>query len=217
MSHRRLASVWAQLQGRVDVDNILREIIGEYTLKESACFNDPRIIRTNALQFISNLKIIFDFHRTSLVSPSHSTPACPPPLRFDTLFSAILLLLKLKSDVFKPPHNFVPSYEADCGFIAQTLFSGLRALLLFSSASDRDCRIIQIKFSKAWENEEFNDHDDMLVNYLCRSMVKELCHSSCSQFHDPACGKLELLEAAHGGASIPFGNVRASPIANWSH
>lgn len=193
MSHQHLASVWSVLQLRSDIDHILRELIGRHALDASLCATDAHRLRTVSFQYIVSLKAIFDLQRTYLQSSNPTFESRSAVLQHDLLFLAIMHLLGVKSESFSY-RKVLHDHGKYCSFLAQTLLSGLRALLLQrQSLSSEEHKMLIDRFDEVWKDEQLESVDHFIIKWLCRQMIQELANDlEDSTYAQPACGTVNL-------------------------
>lgn len=174
MSHQNLASVWSTLHCRADIDNIVQELIGRYTLDISEHTADRSHCRAIAFSHVVALRTIFDLQRAYLQSPDPSFESRTSLLNSDLLFSTIKHLLGIKASVFCA-HDELPDHDAYCSFIGQALVSGIRVLHLQNRRlSLSEHQAITKKFELAWDKETLRGVDAFSINLFCHRMVAEL-------------------------------------------
>jgi hypothetical protein len=86
MSHQDHTFIWACLQGRKDIDNVVCEVVGRSTLASKSEID-------NLLELLCVLKVVFDLQRMYLQPTRPSGSSCSlvlPPLRIAQLLIAIL-------------------------------------------------------------------------------------------------------------------------------
>jgi hypothetical protein len=208
MSHHAFASLWMQLEKRKDIDNILNELVGRYSLESSVLSDDSDNLLNSSLSLAVVLRAIFDLQRTYLQC---SRPASLYLLQPSKLLFAIIFLLRIKCRVTRLFEDKSEPCVTKRSFIAQTLVSGLRALWLWNYPLGQD-KITQLRntFQTAWKaNEELNSRDTFLVRTLCERIVDELggfpVPSSVvppSGLAQPACGQTQLRDYSTGLVSI---------------
>jgi hypothetical protein len=64
MSHQSLAAIWIQLEARTDIDNILRDLIGQNSLESSVLDVNSDKLLNSSTRLIVFAKAIFDLQRT---------------------------------------------------------------------------------------------------------------------------------------------------------
>lgn len=194
MSHKAVAAVWAGLQRRPDIDHILRELIGQYSLDLSLHRGDHHRLRDISYNHIVALKTIFDLQRTYLQSSHLSHESRSSLLHHDLLFAAIVHLLDLKAET----HRF-PDHHSYCSLLAQVLLSGLRALLLRKrSLTSKDFDTLTNRFDEVWAGERLEDVTLFVVQSLCRRIIQEFFKDTpSSKYASPACGIVHLPDFFH--------------------
>lgn len=193
MSHKHVATTWNGLQGRSDIDHILLELIGRYSLDISLYRNDFHRVRNISFQHAVALKAVFDLQRTYVQSSNPSFESKSALLHHDILLAAIIHLLDVKAQTSHPATE-VPNYYAYCSFLAQVLLSGLRALLLRRrSLSLEEHNALTNRFDQVWTGERLENAEFFVVQSLCRRIIQEL-HKDAqdSKYALPACGVVEL-------------------------
>lgn len=193
MSHQQLAAVWSVLQLRPDIDHILRELIGRYSLEVSLCGTDSHQLRTVSFHHLVSLKAIFDLQRTYLQSPNPTFESRSALLQYDLLYLAIMHLLGVKAESLSY-RNSLPDHGKYCSFLAQVLLSGLRALLLQRQTLSSEKREILIdRFDEVWRDEHLESVDHFVIKWFCRQIIQELSKElEDSPYAKPACGIVSL-------------------------
>ncbi|KUJ19505.1 uncharacterized protein LY89DRAFT_780432 [Mollisia scopiformis] len=199
MSHQDVAAIWSRLAGRADIDNIVQELIGRYSLDISEQTADRAVLRTTAFTHVVALRAIFDLQRTYLQSPDPSCEARFSLLNPNILLSVIKHLLDVKISAFCA-HDGLPEHDAYCSFIGQTLVSGIRALHLQSRRlSLSEYQAVLQKFKLAWNNETLRGVDHFSINLFCQRMLAELSNKVQNhRLSSPACGILRLQDFFQG-------------------
>jgi hypothetical protein len=192
MSHQDFAKVWIQLEKRADIDNILRELIGQHALETSTLGHDSERLLTSSLHLAVYMKTIFDLQRLYALHPE-SSRLSSHLLQAKQLLLAIIYLIKLKSGLFRHSQastaDATPQCEEYRSFMAQALVSGLRALLLRKYQMSPDERNhLRQAFEESWGSDRDVALDDFLIRTLCPKMLDELC-SPLSDLSSPACGE----------------------------
>lgn len=131
MSHETLAALWERLERRLDIRNIVSEALGHYQLVQSLPERDQAITADWAdatLQQLTLLRIVLHLQRVYLQSPAPSAALASYLLNSRDLFSLLSFLLQLKKKIC----SFSPSIRSHglLRYLAETVLSGLRALLL---------------------------------------------------------------------------------------
>jgi hypothetical protein len=196
MSHRSFTAIWIQLEARTDIDNILRELIGQNSLESSVLVNSDELLNSS-LRLIVFVKVIFDLQRTysQCSTPSSESSHLLQPRQ---LLLAIIYLLRLKSTVFRRSEDTSTQYATQRSFLAQALVSGLRALWLRKcSFPEDDIFQLQDTFDEAWKGDELDHLDEFLIGILRRMISKGLPHPR-SELSHPACGQVQLRNYSTG-------------------
>jgi hypothetical protein len=193
MSHQDLAAIWSTLQGRLDIEHIVLELIGHYYLDVLRYRSDRGRLRSSAFQHIVALRAIFDLQRTYLQSSELSFQSKASLLPPEILFSTIVHLLEVKASAFCTDDALADHAEY-LSFIGQTLLSGLRALLLQTKSIPRNEfeQFLQ-RFEEVWACETLCDADHFSIQLFCRRILVELSDESESKVYSiPACGMAHL-------------------------
>lgn len=197
MSHQSFAAVWIQLEARTDIDNILRELIGQNSLESSVLVANSDELLNSSLRLIVIVKVIFDLQRTysQCSTPSSESSHLLQPRQ---LFLAIIYLLRIKSRVFRRSEDTSPQYATQRSFLAQALVSGLRALWLRKYSFPED-DIFQLRdtFNEAWNGDELNDLDGFLIRILRHIILKGFSDPR-PELSRPACGQVQLRNYSTG-------------------
>ena len=198
MSHRSLAAVWAQLELRIDIDNIVCELIGQHALEVSALDVRSSEQLSSSLRLAILLKVIFDLQR-AYPQDFPSAPCPPYLLQPRRLFLAIVYLLSTKSTVLPISDDPLMAYREYRSLFARALVSGLRALSLRTyELTPDEFSQIQTAFQNAWGEESYlNKVDGFIIRELCSQMLGQLCRRS-SELSVPACGKVAPQDYATG-------------------
>ncbi|KAF2180176.1 hypothetical protein K469DRAFT_639939 [Zopfia rhizophila CBS 207.26] len=178
--HKSLADVWQHLQGRHDVSNILREIIGQHavdsTLQDDASQSTEESIRT-----VIWIKTIFDLQRCYLSGNATGISDCPPYvlsclLPSELLFSSILYLVNVKSRLFPSQTTLMTrEFTRPRHILAQTLLSGLRLLLLKKdSVAAHDKRRLQAAINTAWQHNRLHGVERFIVSDVFAAILDSL-------------------------------------------
>ncbi|KAJ4289755.1 hypothetical protein N0V90_011085 [Kalmusia sp. IMI 367209] len=178
--HRHLAQVWEHLQGRHDVANLVREIVGQHavdaSLQENGSWNIEESIRT-----IGWIKIVFDSQRCYLSGIATGVADCPPYvlsclLPPDLLFSTILYLINIKTKLFPSQTTLMTrEFTRPRHILAQTILSGLRLLLLRKeNLSTNDKRRLQNAINSAWRDDRLLGVERFIVTELFAEILNAL-------------------------------------------
>jgi hypothetical protein len=196
--HINLAQVWQHLQGRHDVSNILREIIGELALQYEEIHDFVRKIIW--------IKTIFDLQRTYLSGNVAGLAECPPyvlscVLPSELLLSTILYLVNAKERLFSSQTTLMTrEFTRPRHILSQTLLSGLRLLLLRKEdIAARDKRRLQSAINAAWQHDRLHGVEKFVVSELFAGTLDMLSEIT-SEIEDPyaqerACARLPTWHA----------------------
>ena len=200
MSHHSLAAIWAQLEMRTDIYNILCEVIGRNDLECSSPLTDSADSSNSSLHLVVFFKVIFDLQRTYLQALKLS-PECPYLLRPQQLLLAIVHLLRLKCRIYHRSDDTSDRYVAERSFVVQTLVSGLRAMWLRRyRLKPNEIAQLRSSFREAWDRDALNDLDSFLVHTLCHQMLQQLYEPSDppSDLSYAACREVTLRDYSTG-------------------
>ncbi|CAG8975001.1 hypothetical protein HYALB_00012133 [Hymenoscyphus albidus] len=180
MSHQEFAVIWATLQGRLDINNLVQELVGRYQLEIGKSGNARE--------------------RTYLQSSNSSPETKSCLLDTEILFNVLSHLLDVKSTIFGTNDGALPLEDARHSYIGQTLLSGLRALLLRNKRlSQEDYELFNTKIEETWGGDDLEDVHHFIVYQLCRGILAELNTTSPAfRGSEPACGTV-LLPDFHKG------------------
>ncbi|KAF2016584.1 hypothetical protein BU24DRAFT_422957 [Aaosphaeria arxii CBS 175.79] len=194
--HINLAKVWQHLQGRQDISNILREIIGDLALHHGETYEIEV-----SIQKIIWIKVIFDLQRTYLTGdgagiagcPSYMLPCLVPQ---ELLLSTIFFLVDVKSRLFPSQTTLMTrEYTRPRHMLSQTLLSGLRLLMLRKEdIAARDRQRLQNLINKAWQHDRLQGVEGFVVSELFAGTL-DLLNDLLNGGRDPharerACAKL---------------------------
>ncbi|KAH7118008.1 hypothetical protein B0J11DRAFT_98340 [Dendryphion nanum] len=169
--HKNLAEVWHLLQGRQDISNILRDIVGQLSLDLTSREDDSRIIE-DATRRIIWIKTIFDLQRTYLNGNAKGLVGCPPYvlpylLPAELLFSTILYLVNVKTKLFPSQAVVTRDFRRPRHILAQSLLSGLRLLLLRKELlAAHDKRRLQASINAAWQHDRLQGIEGFIVSEI---------------------------------------------------
>ncbi|KAI9893088.1 MAG: hypothetical protein M1814_000635 [Vezdaea aestivalis] len=224
MSHRAFASVWVGLQGRLDIDNIVNELIGTHALQKSDdAVGNPERLRQLALDLVVALRTIFDLQRTYLQASEPSFEAQASLLSADLLRRAISYLINIKATVITLSNEH-PSHKEDCDLLAHALLSGLRALLLRKQTlAAPEHRRLVISFNEAWVDEELDDSCHFVVKWLCERIIHQLgTPLQNDQCIYPAYGTADLQDYFDGlypiekeEHALGIATQQVTPVPDW--
>lgn len=175
MSHQHLAAVWDQLQGRHDVANILREIIGQHVadlavlqLQEDLVAHVESLMRP-----VAWIKVIFDLQRAYLQATSgKENSASHGLLPSETVFSTLMYLIQVKSRLFPTQTLTIREFAKYRYFTGQTLLSGLRLLLLLNEylpASKKSN--LERAVTAVWQHARLPESEQFLIFDLLPSAI----------------------------------------------
>lgn len=200
MSHQEFASIWARLQGRLDIDNIVQELVGRYQLEIQRRESDHERLLATEFPHVVVLRIIFDLQRTYLQSssPSSQTKSCL--LNTKILLCGLSHTIDVKTTIFGANDGSSAIEGARHSFLGQTLLSGLRALLLRNKRlSQEEYESFNSRIGDAWGGDSLEDVDHFTVNQLCRGILAELnSDSPAFRGSEPACGTVVLPDFHRG-------------------
>jgi hypothetical protein len=193
MSHQSIAGIWAVLHGRRDIDNILREIVGQYSLDISKHREDHEKARTRAFTYIVALRAIFDLQRAYLQSSDTGSRSQTCLAQPHLLLSILSHLLEVKATLFCASHALL-EHDHHCSYIGQTLLSGLRSLMLHpTKLSRKEYNEFTHRFEDVWSSERLCEVDHFTINRLCHRMLAALADESHGHVYSlPACGVVKF-------------------------
>jgi hypothetical protein len=182
LQHRNLAQVWEHLQGRHDIANLLREIVGQHAIASHD--TESRSIE-ESIRTIGWIKIVFDFQRCYLSGIATGVADCPPYvlsclLPPDLLFSTILYLISIKTSLFSSQTTLMTrEFTRPRYILAQTILSGLRLLLLQKEGINaNDQRRLQNAINQAWREDRLHGVERFIVCELFAEILNALSEPS---------------------------------------
>ncbi|CAI6330036.1 unnamed protein product [Periconia digitata] len=182
--HRILAEVWQHLEGRNDIANIVREIIGQHSL-DSALQHDSSTHAEETIRTIIWLKTIFDLQRCYLSGIASGVAECPPfvsscLLPHELLFSSILYLINVKTRFFSSQTTLMTKeFTRPRHILTQTILSGLRLLLLRKQDVDpHDKRRLQNAINSAWKDDRLFGVERFVVSEIYAEVLNSLGDTS---------------------------------------
>lgn len=216
MSCTYFAEVWDRLKSRTDIDSLVRESFGEYDL-QSALFEprSPGLVKVSMTVVVS-MRVVFDLQRTYLQSGDRSPEIISYLISPTMIILTLRKLMNLKSSLF-PPGSLRDDCDQSC-FIAQTILSGIRILMLRSRypekclSSDQKHGLLD-RLTRAWDfNEERN------MSSVEKFIIRDICVPSLEsiptrdsptlpthpQLFQPACGGHTLQSYLIGLVSFEF-------------
>jgi hypothetical protein len=159
MSHQIVAAVWEQL-GRHDIANIVREILGQHAVDLALQWHDGLISNMEELMHaVCWLKAIFDLQRTYLQGQTGVDGCHPYLVRFllpaDLVFSTIMYLVQVKLRLFPSATATILEYSKYRYFLAKTLLSGVRVLLLRNEPLSAEKKYnLERAIRAAWQRQQ---------------------------------------------------------------
>ncbi|KAJ4347895.1 uncharacterized protein N0V89_009267 [Didymosphaeria variabile] len=178
LQHRNLAQVWEHLQGRHDIANLLREIVGQHSIASHD--TESRSIE-ESIRTIGWIKIVFDAQRCYLSGIATGVAECPPYvlsclLPPDLLFSTILYLINVKTSLFSSQTTLMTrEFTRPRHILAQTILSGLRLLLLRKEGINaNDKRRLQNAINQAWREDRLHGVERFIVAELFAEILNAL-------------------------------------------
>jgi hypothetical protein len=203
MSHEDIASTWLVLHGRQDIDHILRELIGRHVLDVSLGRSDSSHLHQAIVSHVQALKVIFDLQRTYLQSSVPSVECTSSLLPYELLLSVVLYLLDAIAAEFSSSTGLHVG-ETLKSLTAQTILSGLRALLLLrDDLPPREHMLLRSRFEEVYKHENTHSSDDLPILPLCRQVIRALGQSGQGSIYSkPACGMASLPDFFHNLVSF---------------
>ncbi|KAF1997213.1 hypothetical protein P154DRAFT_296300 [Amniculicola lignicola CBS 123094] len=178
--HKNLAEVWQQLQGRHDIANILREIIGQHSV-DSTSQEDGSRNTEDSIRTIIWIKAIFDLQRCYLSGSTTSVAECPPYvlsclLPSELLFSSVIYLVHVKQRLFSSQTTLLTrEFTRPRHILSQTLLSGLRLLLLRKEKlAPHNERRLQTAINSAWQHDRLHGIERFVVSDLFAGCLDSL-------------------------------------------
>jgi hypothetical protein len=180
LQHRNLADVWTTLQGRNDISNILREIIGQHAVDSTLLEDDSRRAE-EAIRTVIWIKTIYDLQRALLTGVSTGLEALPPHvlsglLPSELLLSSILYLIHVKTTSFPTETTLMTrEFTRPRHILAQAVLSGLRLLLLRKeNIAAHDKRRLQSAINQAWQHDRLQGVERFIVSDLYAGVIDQL-------------------------------------------
>lgn len=190
-----LPSVWVELQARIDICSVVREILGHFAIKSVG--EAPSA--SDSFSFIVWMKVIYDLQRTYLQSsdPSSETLSYLLPPRI--LFKTLRRVLEVRSQLRPAETQNYPAQQPRY-FAAQTLLSGVRALQLRGISENspdlEEVHAIEILIQK-WVGETDEALEKFMLNKCHSGLVLMRSGPVSSSFwNKPACNVCELRDNA---------------------
>lgn len=200
MSHRAFAALWLQLENRIDIDNIVCELIGRHNLESCSLAANSEQLQHASCGLAIFLRVVFDLQRTYLQCPRPALHAARF-LRPSKLLSAVIYLFRVKAAIFASVAGNPEQYENKRSFVVQALVSGLRALWLWRHPFSKDEMNPLRTFCGEWN--ESGDLDTFHKR-LCSSVINEIAdlEELPSDLSFPACRVVNLQDYSTGLVSV---------------
>jgi hypothetical protein len=184
IQHKNLAEIWLHLEGRHDVANIVREIIGQHSVQSTLQDSDSTDIE-GTVQTIIWLKTIFDLQRCYLSGNATGLAECPPYvlcglLPSELIFSTIIYLISIKTRSFSSHTTLMTrEFTRPRHILAQTILSGLRLLLLRKeNLTAKDKRRLLDAINSAWRDDRLLGVERFVVSELFAEILNSLNETS---------------------------------------
>lgn len=214
MSHPLVAAVWEQL-GRRDVGNILREIIGEHAAELAVFQLQDDVSRIGPLiRPVFWFKAIFDLQRAHLQGLTNVHDCHPYFLPYllpsEAIFSTLMYLIRVKSDLFPSNTPVPPEFVRHRHFIAQVLLGGIRLLLLRGEAIPSDLKFnLERAMRAAWHHPDLFSVESYLISDLLPKAIDQIGSPELSQTQSSllASNHTFLPTFASGLVSVPMRHV----------
>jgi hypothetical protein len=188
--HGKLAEIWTTLQGRQDIANILREIIGQHSI-DLALHDDDYSSPDTHIEKIIWIKAIYDLQRGYLSGVLNGVAECPPfilsyLLPAEQVLSSILYIVNVKTRIFSSQTTLITKeFTRPRRFLAQTLLSGLRLLLLRKeSVTPQEKRRLQKAINTAWQNDRLHGVEAFIVSDLFAQILDTIPTAVTGAPHD---------------------------------
>lgn len=189
VQHRNLAEIWTTLEGRHDIANILREIIGQHSI-DSTLQGDESGSAASCIQKIIWIKTIFDLQRCYLSGLQGGVAECPPYvssclLPSELLLSTLLYLVNVKTRLFPSQTTLMTrEFIRPRHILAQTILSGLRLVLLRKeTVAAHDTRRLQSAINAAWQNDRLHGVERFIVLELYAEVLNFVSQESRENDH----------------------------------
>lgn len=170
MSHPLVAATWEQL-GRHDIANILREVVGEHAAELAVVqIQDGLVSNIEPLtRMIFWIRTIFDLQRTYLQGVarlSDCNPYIQPYLlSSEIVYATLMYLVRVKNELFPTTTVTIRESAQYRYFLAQTLLSGVRLLLLRGEDLDDERKSnLESGVRSAWRHPGLSGTEHYLVN-----------------------------------------------------
>lgn len=183
--------VFERLHGRHDIADVLRDIIAKHALDSSLLqLQENSASNTeSSICVIVWIKVIFDLQRTYLQACA-GVNECPPYLLpclipSELVFSTITYLIQVKLRLFPNQTNIITrEFAKQRYFIAQTLLSGLRLLLLRNEGFHPQKKsLLQSTISAAWQQGRFCEAEQFVVSEVFSEVLDLIRPIECPNEH----------------------------------
>ena len=183
--------VFERLHSRHDIADVLRDIIAKHALDSSLLqLQENSASNTeSSICVIVWIKVIFDLQRTYLQACT-GVNECPPYLLpclipSELVFSTIMYLIQVKLRLFPNQTNIITrEFAKQRYFIAQTLLSGLRLLLLRNEGLHPQKKsLLQSTISAAWQQERFYEAEQFVVSEVFSEVLDLIRPIECPNEH----------------------------------
>lgn len=190
-----LHTVWAELQARIDICSVVREILGHFEIK--AIGEAPSA--SDSFNFIVWMKVIYDLQRTYLQSSDPSPETLSYLLPPQILFKTLRRVLDIKPRLRPAESQTYPTQQPRF-FAAQAILSGVRALILRgvseNSPDVEELHAIEILIQK-WIEECDGGPEKFMLNQCHNGLVLlRRGPEPSSVWNKPACNVCELRDNA---------------------
>ncbi|OCK85328.1 hypothetical protein K432DRAFT_400416 [Lepidopterella palustris CBS 459.81] len=180
--HQLVAEAWRYLEGRHDIADILREILGQHALDSSHQVQEDTAGNIEvSLRIIIWIKVILDLQRTYLSGNVSGVNECPPYLLpcllpSEPVFSIIMYLIQVKSKLFPSQTTIMTrEFASQRYFIAQTILSGFRLLLLRNEiVSPQNKRLLQRAIIYAWQHDRLTGVEQFVVSDVFSELLDQI-------------------------------------------
>lgn len=181
MSHQLVAAVWDLLEGRHDVANILREVVGQHVTDLAMLQLQEDLIAhiEPLMRIVAWIKTIFDLQRSYLQATTGADElhpylaACLIPS--DLVFSTLMYLIQVKSRLFPSGTMTIREFSKHRYFIAQTLLSGLRLLLLRNECLSAEKKHnMERAINSVWQHPRLSPVEQFVVSELIPEAIDAL-------------------------------------------
>jgi hypothetical protein len=196
MATRAIVEVWSLLQSRRDTTNLLRELVGDYTL--SVTGKPVQTILALSFRLLVWIKVIFDMQRTYSQNIDPSFESKSKLIDPSTLFATIRHIIDIQYRVYGRQAGVSEEYLSQRCFIAGVVLSGLRALLLREGSFPPDEVEDMRAHISEWRTKARRLYLEVSIldkcQYALDSMLssEEAVGTSDILVHRPACDVLEL-------------------------